>query len=801
MLIVKFGGTSLADRERLNRAAGIVKNHSGPVACVVSAIGDTTDRLLEAGAHAEAGDALGASAIVQALREAHRLAAPKDATLQVHLDQLFTELSSILEGVRLLRELTPRSMALLSSFGERLSAPLFASLLPEAEAVDAREVIVTTEEPAEARVLFEATAARVAERLRPIIDEGRVAVVTGFVGASEQGITTTLGRGGSDYTATLLGAFLEADEIHIYTDVDGVLTADPRLVRDARSLARVTYREAAEMSYFGARVLHPRTIQPAAAKQIPIRVRSSFQPERLGTLIAAEAPQAEAGVKTVTSARGQALVTIDGPGMAGVPGVARRVFEASELSGVNVVMISQASSEQTVSLVVSGVDAAALSAALEQRFAPELASGEIEEISTRAPVAVVSIIGDGMSGTPGIAGRLFSALGQAQVNVLAIAQGGSELSISAAVDEEQVERAVRAAHSAFGLTHVVNLLLLGAGTVGETLLRQLAETREAMRSELDLELRVVGLATSKKLLFDSHGVDPRAAIARLQTVAAEPRPDDATLIARFAAQQATEAVLIDATAAELTDLHLAALEAGAHVVTANKKPLSDRRERTAALFSAARKSGVRYRYETTFGAGLPVLHTLEELVHTGDRILGIRGCLSGTLGFVVTRIDEGASLLEATREAQERGFTEPDPREDLSGADVGRKALIIAHAAGIDLEPEDLELEPLVPGLDAGLEAACEVFEKELAVRRAEAESEGRVLRYIAEITPEKTRVGLYAVAADSPIGVLRGPDNILVFRTTRYDELPLVIRGPGAGAEVTAAGVLGDVLKTARRV
>jgi aspartokinase/homoserine dehydrogenase 1 len=799
MLIVKFGGTSLADRERLDRAAGIVAAHQGPLVAVVSAIGDTTDRLLEAGAHAEAGNALGASAVVQALREAHREAAPDDPALQSRLDQLFAELSSILEGVRLLRELTPRSTALLGSFGERLSAPLFASLLPSAEAVDAREIIVTTAEPAEAQVLFEDTAKRVNERLRPVVESGRVAVVTGFVGASEEGITTTLGRGGSDYTATLLGSLLDADEIHIYTDVDGVLTADPRLVGDARSLPRVTYREAAEMSYFGARVLHPRTIQPAAAKGIPVRVRSSFQPELSGTLIAAEAPTAEAGVKTVTSARAQALVTIDGRGMAGVPGVARRIFEASELAGVNVVMISQASSEQTVSLVVPGGDAPALCAALEQRFAPELAAGAIDRVEARQPVSVVSIIGEGMAGSPGIAGRLFSALGQAQVNVLAIAQGSSELSISVALDEAEVERAVRAAHSAFGLTHVVNLLVLGSGTVGATLLTQLAETREAMRERLDLELRVVGLATSKKLLFDGAGLDPAAAVAALD--GAEPRPDDGALIARFAAEQATEAVLIDATAAELTELHRAALAAGVHVVTANKKPVSDRREQTRALFAAARQSGVRYCYETTFGAGLPVLHTLEELINTGDRILGIRGCLSGTLGFVVTRLDEGTSLLEATREAQQLGFTEPDPREDLSGADVGRKALIIARAAGFDLEPEDVQLDPLVPGLEQGLEAACERFEKELAVRRTEAELQGQVLRYIAEITPESTRVGLHAVPADSPIGVLRGPDNILVFRTNRYDELPLVIRGPGAGAEVTAAGVLGDVLKIARRI
>lgn len=813
LLVVKFGGTSLADGERLERAASIVVAHDGPIVAVVSAIGKTTDRLLEAGAHAEAGDALSASAIVQALRADHRAALPEDAELQEKLDRLFAELGSILEGVRLLREQTPRSQALLASFGERLSAPLFAAVLDRAlpadgkrraQAFDARELIVTSAEPAEARVFFDATRTRLQERLVPALREGRLTVVTGFLGASETGLTTTLGRGGSDYTATILGGLLGAREIHIYTDVDGVLTADPRLVREARTLERVSYREAAEMSYFGARVLHPRTIQPASAAGIAVRVRSSFLPERLGTLIGAapgEAADAAAteGVKTVTSVRAQALVTIDGRGMAGAPGVARRIFEASELAGVNVVMISQASSEQTVSLVVSAEAAPRLTAALEERFSPELAQGAIERIITNDDVAVLSIIGEGMAGTPGIAGRLFAALGGARVNVLAIAQGSSELSISVAVSGGDVARAVRAVHTAFGLTRIINVLLCGAGLVGRTLLSQLAETRAAMQARLDLELRVIGVATSKKLLFDIHGLDPAQVMTQLES--AGPRPDDAALIARLVDEHLTDAVLVDVTAAETTALHLAALSAGIHVVTANKKPVSDRLAASSALHAAARSSGVRYHFETTFGAGLPVLHALQELVDTGDKVSRVTGCLSGTLGFVVTRLGEGKTLLEAVSEAKERGFTEPDPREDLSGRDVARKALIIARAVGYPLEPDDIELEPLVPGLEEGLEVACEAYQAEVNERRDEAAAKGEVLRYVAEIAPDKTRVRLTTVPAQSPIGSLQGPDNIVVFQTLRYSENPLVIRGPGAGAAVTAAGVLGDVLKIARRV
>ena len=815
MLIVKFGGTSLADRERLDCAAGIVCDHVGPIGVVVSALGKTTDRLLEGGRRAEAGDALGASAVGKALREAHRDALPEDAVLQSTLDGLFAELGSILEGVRLLREQTPRSRALLVSLGERLAAPLFAALLTRsldarrrsgetlvatgAEAIDARELFVTSDDPADAEVILAASKERVRERLLPIFSAGRIPVVTGFLAASASGVTTTLGRGGSDYTATLLGAFLGASAIDIYTDVDGVLTADPRLVREARTLDRVTYREAAEMSYFGARVLHPRTIQPAAQAGIDVRVRSSFAPERLGTLISAEAPAARSGVKTITSVRGQALVTLEGRGMAGVLGVARRIFEASEVASVNVGMISQASSEQTVSLVVPLDAAPRLTAALRERFAPELSRGAIEPISMRDDVAVISIIGRGMAGAPGIAGRFFTALGAAQVNVLAIAQGSSELSISVAIASEAMERAVRAAHSAFGLTRVVNILLCGFGGVGRTFLSQLLQTREAMRERLDLELRVVGVATSRRLLFSAEGLDVSAIPVALSD--ASERPNDADLIACLVETHATDAVVVDATAAETTALHQGALEAGVHVVTANKKPVSDRLSAYNALFSAAREQGVRYQYETTFGAGLPVLHTLSELVDTGDRVNRVTGCLSGTLGFVTSRLDEGATLAEAIGEAQARGFTEPDPREDLNGRDVARKALIIARAAGYDLEFEDVLLEPLVPGLEAGLEVACDAYEEILASRRAAAKERDEVLRYVADISAEATRVGLIAVPAASPIGALQGPDNIVVFHTNRYADFPLVIQGPGAGAEVTAAGVLGDVLKIARRI
>jgi len=667
-----------------------------------------------------------------------------------------------------------------------------------ARAVDARQIVVTDDNHADARVDLDATRRRARRELLPLLEQGITPVVTGFIGATPDGITTTLGRGGSDVTAALLGALLGAREIWIWTDVDGILTADPRLVREARTLAQVSYREAAEMSYFGARVLHPKTIGPAVEAGIPIRIKNTFRPELPGTLVAETSPTLPQGVKTVSSVRGLALVTVEGRGMAGVPGVARRVFEAAEASGVNVVMISQASSEQSISFVVSGGETGRLLATLRQRFALELEAGAVDGIVAEPDVAVLSIVGQGMAGTPGISAKLFSALGAMKVNVLAIAQGASELNVSVAIKESSERRAVRAVHSAFGLTRLVNLMVLGSGTVGRALLDQLQDTHASIQRRLGLDLRLVGLANSSRVVLDDGGLAPADAPERLLGDG-EASPGPGALLDRLMEGRFTDLVLVDLTAADTAGLHRAALERGVHVVTANKRPLSGAQAEFDALAAATQGSGARLNYETTFGAGLPVLHTLQELVNTGDRVLSVSGCFSGTLGFICTRLEQGAALADAVAEAREQGLTEPDPREDLSGRDVGRKALIIARTMGLSLEPHQISVEPLVPDLEAGLDQALEAHGAAMSQRAEQAAAEGEVLRYVAESSREGVWGGLRAVPRDGPLGSLRGQDNMLVYRTDRYSEFPLVIRGPGAGAAVTAAGVLGDVLKVAR--
>ena len=528
MIVMKFGGTSVGDRTRLQRMAHLVARYADEheIIVVVSAMGGTTDRLLEAGVHAEAGRWETTQTLVAELLEGH-LAATGDGQAQAAVRRLTSELSSLLHGKYLLREQTARSRALLASFGERLSIELAAAHLRAigcvAEPRDARDFVLTDDRFEDAVVEMEVTRVQTEAALRPLTEGGTIPVVTGFLGATVDGITTTLGRGGSDYTAALLGALLTAEEVWIWTDVDGILTADPRLVREARSLDRVSYREAAEMSYFGARVLHPKTMLPCMGRGIPIRIRSTFAPESPGTVVSETTDTLPKGVKTVTTIHDLAILTVDGRGMAGIRGIARRIFQATEDVSVNVVMISQASSEQTVSLVVRASDVGRLTAALGEAFRLEVAAGLIEGFPVETDVAVLSVVGEGMAGVPGVSGALFAALGDNGVNVLAIAQGGSELSISVAIREQDAVRGVRAVHTAFGLTRIVHLVVIGCGRVGRTFLGLLAESRIAPRGQ-PLDLRLLALANRTRLLLDDHGLDPATAADALAD--AEPRPDD-----------------------------------------------------------------------------------------------------------------------------------------------------------------------------------------------------------------------------------------------------------------------------------
>ncbi|MHC5112830.1 MAG: bifunctional aspartate kinase/homoserine dehydrogenase I [Planctomycetota bacterium] len=817
MLVMKFGGTSVANADRIRHAADLVLRETRPVIVVTSAMGGVTDDLLRLAASARERQQGEVDALLAEFRRRHEAATEQvteDEAVRAHvrevIDGLVEELRQLAHGVGLLRELSDSTADLIASVGERAAAPIVAAAIAAAgrpsEAVDAR-TFVTVRTGGEVDDTASRHAAR--ERLLPLVQHA-VPVVTGFVASTADGRTTTLGRGGSDYTATLVGAWVGARAIWIWTDVDGVMTADPRVVPEARVLDVVSYREAAEAAYFGSKVLHPRTMIPAVASRIPVIIRNTFNPDHPGTRIEEESPRSTLGVKTVTSVAELALVTVEGSGMIGVPGVAERVFRTTARLDTSVYMVSQASSEHNISFVVHQRDAGRVVEALDAEFELEIARHQVDRVEMIAPVGILAIIGDGMKGTPGISQRMFTALGLGRINVLAIAQGSSELNLSVVVHADDLRRAVGAVHSRFGLTRDKHLFLLGKGLVGTALLRQILAARTRLAEDHGIGLIVSGICGRRDLLLDPGGIDESklarvAAGDSLDSLGGDTRPSDAALFERLSSSRWLDVIVVDVTAEDHGRLHADALRHGFHVVTANKKPMSGPLDEYETILREATAHGVCYQFETTFGAGLPALSTLQDLVATCDTVKRITGCFSGTFGFLCEQLHAGVPLSEAVREAKARGYTEPDPRDDLNGTDVARKALIIARQLGSKLEMHDIQLEPLVsdellalPDVGSFMERLPEM-DAAMRERVAEAEAEGRVLRFVADITPERVSVGLRAVDRDSAAGQLSGPDNILVFQTERYDEQPLVIRGPGAGADVTAAGVLGDILKVVR--
>ncbi len=788
---------------------------------VVSAVSGVTDRLLEMGHKALQRKRQQVYSELDSLRSLHwenfasltDSAATKD-WMEGFLETHFTEMRGLADGIHLLREFSDRTRDKLLSYGEILSSGLLARILRENGDVfrhaDARDWITGEWTPRGLVVDAKETERLIRTRLLPVLDRGLSPVVPGFICRTTEGFTATLGRNGSDYSASIVGAALQAREIWIYTDVDGVMTADPNLVAEAAVLPQISYQEAAEMSYFGAKVLHPKTMIPAVIKRIPIRIKNTFNSNAAGTLIT-ERSQNKPPVKTVTSARDLTLLNIQGNGMVGIPGITSRMFDAMARENINVMMISQSSSEHSICMVIPGRDAGRALHALQRELQLEIERDLVEDIRATRNVAIVSIIGSGMRGMPGTSGKFFEALGKCRINVLAIAQGSSELNISAAIEEKDYRHAVQAIHTAFGLTRDLNVFVFGCGLIGRALLKQIHENRARVAKSLQVNLRVLGVANSRFWYFSPSGLSEAelealgAGTALDQVAGAEPSPAVSEIFDRIAGTYRSDVVLVDATGAELAPVHIEGLRRGFHIVTANKKPLTSHLSEYKEIQNLRRRRGLYYQYEATFGAGLPLLSTLQDMIHTGDRILNIQGCLSGTLGLICSRLDEGKTLSSAVAEAMSLGYTEPDPRDDLSGADVARKSLIIAREVGVFVEPEEIKLKALIPAHFFRLPTVADFLKKlptadEKMRKLARAtRAEGKVLRYIVDIGPNGCEVCLKKVPRNSPIGRLSGPDNILVFKTTRYYDNPLVIQGPGAGASVTAAGVLGDLLKIAK--
>ena len=809
--VSKFGGTSVASPERIRRVVELVTATAaeGRTVVVVSALGGTTDDLLAALDAALARS--GHTDAVDAIRQRHEAAADDLATaddrpaLQVVLDARLGELTELLDGVSLLREATDRTRDAVIATGERLSAPIVAAAFRAAGhaavALDAASLIRTDGRFGAATVDPETTRRQTREAM-DALDPDAVAVVTGFIGSTAAGVTTTLGRSGSDYTATILAGALDAAECVIWTDVDGVLSADPRQVPDAFSLPRLSYQEAAELAHFGAKVLHPRTMRPLLRGGIPLRIKNTLRPEAAGTEIGPADPDVPPSIRAVTAIRDAALIRVDGASVLEVPDLARRIFEPLAEAGVPVFLVAQASAEGSIGLAIRQADADAVVRLLERALARELERGDVRSVRAEAGGAVVAAVGSGMHAAAGLAGRFFATLASAHVNVRAVAQGGGDHTISAVVADAEAALAVGALHEAFAMRRLrTHLVVVGAGSLGRRLLA-LLDAQIPRLLDHGLNVVLAGVADSRRLLWDPSGLDPASAADRLP----EGDPTDLDgLVTRLTGARLERLVVVDATAsAAVAERHAAWLGAGVAVVTPNKEATG----RSAAAWGEAQRASrvgeAPYLYDASVGAGLGLVGRLRDLVRTGDRVLEIEGVLSGTLSYVMNRMRDGAAFSEAVRDARTAGLAEPDVRDDLSGRDVARKLALLAREVGVAVSAADVSVESLVP---EGLEAvSLETFWERLP--EADAAWQARLggasageVQYVARLGADGAiRAGVESVRAEagSLLAALRGSEIAVVVRTERTGDHPIFFQGPGASADVTAAVVLADVVRAA---
>ncbi|MEY4669439.1 MAG: hypothetical protein RL518_2138 [Pseudomonadota bacterium] len=817
MKILKFGGSSVGTPERIASIVSLVTDPTryapGEVrGVVVSAFQGVTDTLINLASQASQGED-SYKTTLQGLEKRHLDAiealvpVARRSSVLASAKVTLNELGDLLHGITLVSECSPRTLDLIMSFGERLSAFIvaeaFISRGHDAEMLDAREIVWTNDLFGNARPDKEKTEAATQAYFA---SHPKLQVVTGFIGTSTTELTTTLGRGGSDYTASIIGAALHADEVEIWTDVDGMLTADPRKVPKAFPISEITFDEAMELCHFGAKVIYPPTMQPAIDAHIPLVIKNTLNPDSLGTRIVEDAATLPYPITGISSISSIALIRLEGSGMVGVAGTAARLFKALAAARINIILITQASSEHTICCAIdpSSIDAAR--DAVSEEFTLEIQTGILSPLVVEEDLAIVSIVGERMRQTPGISARIFSALGSNGINVVAVAQGSSELNVSTVISCEDETKALNALHDEFfsNRSKTINLWIIGTGLIGGTLLKQLEAQRQVLRDSLALDLQLRGLANSRKMVLAKESDDALDFTIDLSDSSPELILSD--FIDHIQAAHLPNCVFVDCTASEEVPLHYARLlKRSIAVVTPNKRGVSAGLDLFSQITSAAHERRTPFLHETCVGAALPVLSTLRDLVRSGDSVHRIEAVLSGTLSFIFNSMAEGRSFSDAVREAKQLGYTEPDPRDDLSGADVARKVLILARNAGLPFEEHQVTISPILPA-ESSSWSVDEFMERlpslngyfEAQIHQAREHGKRLFFGALIDCVERRAEIGLRSVPLDHPFCALSGSDNLVAFSTRRYSPNALVVKGPGAGAEVTAAGVFADIIRIA---
>ena len=825
MKVLKFGGSSVGCKESITNLKQIVESQQDDVIVVVSALGGITDKLIATAKMAAKGERQ-YEAETEAMLARHEqmirdvIAPERRRKAYAQVRKLFGELKEIMQGLYLLHDLSDKTMDTIVSYGERLSSQIVAQLIDDIKLYDSREFIKTEHNAHNHAISSDLTYKLIRETFQPLISQrdGAIrmeakananakvtrALAPGFIASDAQtGEVTNLGRGGSDYTASLIAAALDADVLEIWTDVDGFMTADPRVISTAYTIDELSYVEAMELCNFGAKVVYPPTIYPVCQKNIPILIKNTFNPTARGTEIVNELPAGTKAIKGISSIGNTALITMRGLGMVGVIGVNYRIFKTLAENGISVFMVSQASSENSTSIGVRNEDAAPACELLNKEFSKEIALGAIFPISAEMDLATVAIVGENMKRSPGIAGKLFSVLGRNGINVIACAQGASETNISFVVQKSSLRKSLNVIHDSFFLSEyqVLNLFICGVGTVGSSLLEQIRGQREKLMQERGLKLNVVGIARGSKAMFCREGFDLDNYREELEKA---PASNIKTLHDEVIGMNIFNSVFVDCTAsADVAGLYKDFLDHNISVVAANKIAASSEYDKYLELKKIARRRGVKFLFETNVGAGLPVINTINDLINSGDRILKIEAVVSGTLNFIFSTLSADCPLSQTIRLAKEKGYSEPDPRIDLSGKDVLRKLVILARESGYAIEQQDVKSELFIPQelFDGTIDQFWKKLPKldaDFEQRRARVEKEGKRMRFVARLENGKASISLAEVNKYHPFYNLQGSNNIILLTTERYKEYPMMIQGYGAGAAVTAAGVFADIMSIA---